>query len=80
LGDFAGIGVGLKNESLGFDLSADRDKTLEIQNTSVFTVLDFSFLKLSGGYIFDSRLLVDEAQRDKREQGFYLSVQAMYQF
>jgi hypothetical protein len=80
LGDFAGIGIGLKNESLGFDLSADRDKALEIQNTSVFAVLDFSFLKLSGGYIFDSRLLVDEAQRDKREKGFYLSVQAMYQF
>jgi hypothetical protein len=79
LGDFAGIGIGLKNESLNFDLSADRDKILEIQNASVFATLDFSFLKLSGGYIFDSRLLVDEVQRDKREKGFYFSVQAVCQ-
>jgi hypothetical protein len=80
LGDFAGLGLGLKNESLDFALSEGRDKKLELQNTSVFAVLDLTVVKLSGGYILDSRLLVDGEKTERHDRGFYLSLQAMYRF
>jgi hypothetical protein len=80
MGDFAGIGVGLKNDSLDFAISGDRDKTLELQHTGVFAVLDFTVVKLTGTYILDNRLLVDGAQRDKQGRGFHLSAQALYRF
>jgi hypothetical protein len=80
MGDFAGIGVGFKNDSLDFAISGDRDKNLELQHTGIFAVLDLTVLKLTGTYILDSRLLVDGAQRDKWKMGFCLSVQTLYRF
>jgi hypothetical protein len=80
LGDFAGLGIGFKNEASDFAVSGSRDKSLELQNTSIFAVLDFTILKLSGGYILDSRLLVDGIKTEKHSRGFFLSVQALYRF
>jgi hypothetical protein len=63
LGDFAGIGVGFKNDLKSFDLSRDkaerRPETFELQQSSVFAVIDLSFLKIQGGYIIDSNYLID---------------------
>jgi hypothetical protein len=80
IGDFAGIGMGFKNDSLDFAISGDRDKNLELQHSGIFAVLDLTVLKLTGTYILDSRLLVDGAQRDKWKRGFCLSVQTLYRF
>jgi hypothetical protein len=79
LGDFAGIGLGVKNESFGFDLSAGRDKTFEQQYTAVFGVVDVSILKISGGYILDSRELYN-GNMNNTGKGFFVSVQGMWQF
>jgi hypothetical protein len=79
LGDFAGIGIGLKNESYNFDLSEGREKTFEQQYTAIFGVLDISALKLSGGYIFDSRELYNGGEKNTGK-GFFISLQGMYRF
>jgi hypothetical protein len=79
LGDFAGIGLGIKNESFGFDLSAGRDKTFEQQYTAAFGIVDVSILKISGGYIVDSRELYNGYKKDTGK-GFFVSIQGMYRF
>jgi hypothetical protein len=80
LGDFAGLGIGFKNDALDFAVAGGRDKTLELQNTSIFAVLDLTLLKLSGGYILDSRLLVDGTKTENHDRGFFISAQALYRF
>jgi hypothetical protein len=73
LGDFAGIGIGIKNGGYGFNLSEARDKTFEYQYTSVFGVLDVSFLKVSAGYIFDSREIYDHGDITKNAgKGYFV--------
>jgi hypothetical protein len=79
-GDFAGIGVGIKNDSLGFDLSTAEDKKYEMQYSAIFGVFDFTVLKIESGYIFDSRAIVDEQKTSSPGKGFYIAIQAMYQF
>ena len=82
LGDFAGIGLGFKNESEGFLLSSksatgNAVNTFEIQKASVFAVLDLSLLKLEGGWIFNSRYMMNEQRTGSPGRGFYLSVQGI---
>ena len=77
--DFAGISAGVRNSKLrctpgGFD------DTYEIQYYSVFSELDLSFLKISSGYAFGGRERIGEAQPIKSGEGYFLSLQAMYQF
>jgi hypothetical protein len=79
LGDFIGIGPGVKNESFAFDLSGGRDKTFEQQYTAVFGVLDVSMLKISGGYIFDSRELYN-GNMNNTGKGFFVAAQGMWRF
>ncbi|MHC6201946.1 hypothetical protein ACYULU_01980 [Breznakiellaceae bacterium SP9] len=77
LGDFAGIGLGLKNDSMEFNLSGHEKKTFEIQQTSVFATLDLSFLRAEAGWVFDSRILNDGKRTGSLGNGFYLSIQGM---
>jgi hypothetical protein len=79
LGDFAGIGLGVKNESFAFDLSGGRDKTFEQQYTAVFGIADISVLQISGGYIFDSRELYN-GNMNNTGKGFFVSAQGMWRF
>jgi hypothetical protein len=81
LGDFAGIGIGVKNGGYGFKLSEAREKTFEYQYTSVFGVVDASFLKVSAGYVFDSREIYDRGDIAKNTgKGYFVSVFGVYQF
>jgi hypothetical protein len=80
LGDFAGIGLGIKNGGYDFNLSEGRDKTFEYQYSSVFGVLDASFLKVSAGYIFDSRELYNSDAKRAIGNGCFVSIQLSYFF
>jgi hypothetical protein len=79
-GDFAGLGMGIKNDSLGFDLSSAKDKKYELQHSAIFGVFDISVLKIEAGYIFDSRTFIDEQKSVSPGKGFYIALQGMYQF
>jgi hypothetical protein len=79
LGDFIGIGLGIKNESFAFDLSGGRDITFEQQYTAVFGIVDISVLQISGGYIFDSRERYNGNTKNTGK-GFFVSIQGMYRF
>jgi hypothetical protein len=79
LGDFAGIGAGLKNDSVDFTFSHNGEK-FELQQSSVFAALDFTLFKLQGGFVFDSRYLLDGEKTGSPGRGFFLSVQGMIVF
>jgi len=78
-GDFAGIGVGFKHDSVDFSLSRDffGAETFELQQTSVFMVLDLTLIKIQGGWIFNSEYLVDGKKSGSPGKGFYISVQGI---
>jgi hypothetical protein len=77
IGDFAGAGIGIKNDSLDFDLSMARDKKYEIQYSAVFGVFDLTVLKIESGYIFGSRVIVDEQKAGSPGKGFFIAIQGM---
>jgi hypothetical protein len=78
MGDFAGIGVGFKNELRSFDLSRDfsQDK-FELQQSSVLATLDLSLMTIQAGWVIDSNYLVDDEKAGSPGKGFFLSVQGM---
>jgi len=76
LGDFAGIGAGIKHDMLSFNLSHSTTD-FELQQTSVFAIIDLSILKIQGGWIFDSNYLIDGENRGSPGRGFYISIQGM---
>ena len=80
LGDFLGIGLGVKNDSFGFDLAGPGRDTFESQYSSVFAILDATVLEIRGGYIFDSRELYNDTVVRNTGRGFFISVQARYRF
>ena len=82
LGDFAGIGAGFKNDSIDSNLSRDaaagkQVETFEIRQTSIFAVLDFSLIKMQGGWIFDSAYLLDGKETGGPGKGFFISIQGI---
>ncbi|MDR2970640.1 MAG: hypothetical protein LBU83_01735 [Bacteroidales bacterium] len=82
LGDFAGVGIGFKNDSEGYLLSANTSTknsaaTFEMQKASIFVTLDLSLLRLEGGWIFGSRYLLDEKNIGSSGKGFYVSIQGI---
>jgi hypothetical protein len=79
-GDFAGLGIGIKNDGFGFDLSASKDSKYEMQHSAVFGVFDISVLKMEAGYVFDSRTIVDKEKCGSPGKGFYFALQGIYQF
>jgi hypothetical protein len=78
MGDFAGIGVGFKNEVTSFDLSRDiaQDK-FELQKCSVLATVDLSLLTIQAGWVIDSNYLVDDKKAGSPGNGFFVSVQGM---
>jgi hypothetical protein len=80
LGDFLGIGLGIRNDSFGFDLTGSNKDTFESQYTSIFATVDATALQISAGYIFDSRELYNDTMIRNTGQVFFISVQAMYRF
>jgi hypothetical protein len=79
MGDFAGIGVGIKNSSNDFKLS-EKGKIYEMNYYSVFGILDLSFLELSGGYIFSSRERYGNNAAQSLGGGYLISAQLAWQF
>ena len=79
LGDVAGIGAGFKNDVKDFSLANTemRAKDFGLLERSVFAVLDLSILKIEGGWVFDSRYLVDGEKSGNPGRGFFISVQGL---
>jgi hypothetical protein len=79
VGDFAGIGFGIKNEIIGFDLSKDfaSAESFDIQMNSIFAAIDLSILTIQGGWVFDSAYFVDDKKRGNPGDGFYVSIQGI---
>jgi hypothetical protein len=84
-GDFAGLGAGIKNTGLCFDFG-EEDKSYELQYYSVYGTLDLSMLRISGGYSFRGREILDSSGGDSigKSQslgnGYFVSVQLVYAF
>jgi hypothetical protein len=78
-GDFAGAGLGIKNSGIDFTLS-EKGKFYAMNSYSVFGILDASLLTISGGYIFYSRELYEINNSKPTGKGWFISVQALYQF
>ncbi|MDR2662262.1 MAG: hypothetical protein LBC31_04620 [Treponema sp.] len=78
LGDFAGIGAGFKHGTTNFDLSSEiKAETFGLRRTSVFAVIDLSFLKIQGGWVIDSHYLLEGEKTGVPGKGFFFSVQGM---
>ena len=79
-GDFAGVGLGFKNQSYEFALSS-METSFALQQTSIFAVADVSLLKIEAGWIFNSRHLLDGKEfrpmNNSLGGGFYLSIQGI---
>jgi hypothetical protein len=78
-GDFAGIGVGIKNGGLDFTL-CEKWKYYDTHYYSVFGILDASLLKISGGYIFYSREFYEADNSKPAGRGWFISAQVLWQF
>jgi hypothetical protein len=78
-GDFAGLGLGVKNSSIGFDFGK-KDTSYELQYYTAYGILDMSFLQIIGGYAFEGIETFDEDLRKDAGGGFFVSVQLMYSF
>jgi len=74
MGDFAGIGVGVRSASSSFTISHDATR-FEMRQTSVFAVADFSIARIRGGWIFDSRYRLDRRDAGSPGRGWYVSLQ-----
>jgi len=79
LGDFAGLGIGIKNSGVGFSLS-EREKTYELSGYSIFGTLDLSVLQIMGGYNFKSREVFNSDIFKDIGKGYFLTIQGSYQF
>ena len=78
LGDFAGIGLGFKNELSGFDLSNNiKADTFELQRSSILASIDLSFIKIECGWVLNSNYLIDDKKIGCPGKGFFFSIQGM---
>ncbi len=71
-----GVGAGIKHDMKSFVLSGNATD-FELQQTSIFAVVDISILKIQGGWIFDSDYLIDNESCGSPGRGFYVGVQGM---
>jgi hypothetical protein len=79
LGDFAGIGLGVKNDARGFNLG-EKDKSYELIFNSFYGVIDLSFLELKGGYSFNAKEIYESNTRKDIGNGFFISLMLGWQF
>ena len=77
--DFAGVSAGFSNNNLGFTPGGS-DEPYEFQYYSLFTELDLSLLKITGGYAFNGQERLGEDTLSETGDGYFISLQAMYQF
>ena len=56
------------------------DESVEVHYYSVFGAIDLSLLKITGGYAFGGRELYREEIKNDTGEGYFVSVQGMYQF
>jgi len=78
-GDFAGIGIGVKNWAFGFPLAED-GKSYEVVYNSIYGLIDLSFLRISGGYSFNGMEIFDLNRRRDIGNGFFINVTLAWQF
>jgi hypothetical protein len=52
-------------------------KIYELQQTSIFAVIDFTVLTVRGGWIFHSANLLDGKKVSNPGKGFYISIEGM---
>ena len=76
-GDFAGIGVGVKNESTSFTIASDegRGDRLALRRASVFAAVDLTALQVRGGWTFNSSYIFKGNNAGSPGRGFFVSVQ-----
>jgi hypothetical protein len=79
MGDFAGIGVGIKNSGEDFLLS-EKGKTYEMGYYAVYGIIDLSFLQVSGGYVFNGRERYGNNAAQSLGDGYFISAQLAWQF
>jgi hypothetical protein len=79
LGDFVGIGIGIKNSGIGFTLP-DRNKMYELNGYSIFGTIDLSLLQILGGYNFKGReIFGSDTIRDIGSE-YFITTQGSFQF
>jgi len=78
-GDFAGVGVGVKNAAFGFAL-AEEGKSYEAVYHSVYGMIDLSFLQIQGGYSFNGMEIYDLERIKDIGDGFFLNIVFAWQF
>jgi len=79
IGDFAGVAIGIAGDNLAFDL-AKEEEIFDYNYYSIFSELDLTLLKFTGGYTFKNREMYREEDKIEFEDGFTFSIQALYQF
>jgi len=79
LGDFAGLGLGIKNNGTMFVFS-EKDKSYELNKYSAYAIVDLSFLQISGGLAFNGREIYDGTLQNKIGNGFFVSAQLAWKF
>jgi len=78
-GDFAGIGIGIKNGAFGFPL-AENGKSYELIYNSVYGLIDLTFLRIYGGYSFNSIEIYDLNRNRDIGNGFFINAILAWQF
>jgi hypothetical protein len=79
MGDFAGLGLGFKNNGIGF-LFGEKDKSYETNYYASYIIMDLSFLQISGGYAFCGRELFNNTIQNDIGNGFFISAQLAWRF
>jgi hypothetical protein len=79
MGDFAGLGIGIKNSGEDFLLS-EKGKTHEMAYYAVYGVIDLSFLEISGGYVFNGRERYGDNAAQSLGNGYFFGAQLAWQF
>ncbi|HPQ52805.1 MAG TPA: hypothetical protein PK253_06100 [Spirochaetota bacterium] len=83
MGDFAGISLGIRNDNYGaFNLSDDigEEESLEIHYYALFGRIDLTLLKITAGYAVGGRELYREEDTRDLGDGYFISVEGLYQF
>ncbi|MDC7226046.1 MAG: hypothetical protein PQJ61_04695 [Spirochaetales bacterium] len=77
--DFIGISAGINNNVLDFVPGGD-DEEYELQYYSLYTKIDLSIIKISGGYNFNGRRLFGNEISYLEDSGFFLGLEGAYRF
>lgn len=86
MGNFAGIALGIKNDNYGaFNLGdqqskSDDEDTIEVHYNSIFGEIDLTFIKITGGHTFNGRKLYHGEITENINEGYFISIEGMYQF